>query len=86
MHMVRPGPDRRAFALLQGGNDGFLLAGRVVRVFGEYFGDDQLVLQSVRSAFGVNECEGVVVAQDSHATRLYRWVIQAYGPAGTSSN
>jgi len=53
--MVRPEPDRRAFALVQGGNDGFLLAGHVARVFGEYLGDDQLVLQSVRSAFGVNE-------------------------------
>jgi len=27
----------------------------VARVFGEYLGDDQLVFQSVRSAFGVNE-------------------------------
>ena len=63
MHMVRPGPDRRAFALVQGGNDGFLLAGRVARVFGEYFGDEQLGLQFMRSAFGVNECEGMVVTQ-----------------------
>ena len=59
--MVRPEPDRRAFALVQGGNDGFLLAGRVARVFGEYLGDDLHVLQSVRSAFGVNECEGTIV-------------------------
>jgi len=61
--MVRPEPACRAFALVQGGNDGFLLASHVARVFGEYLGDDQLVLQSVRSAFGVNECEGTVVTQ-----------------------
>ena len=63
MHMVRPQPDRRAFALVQGGNDGFLLADHVARVFGEYLGDDQPVLQSVQSAFGVNECEETVVTQ-----------------------